>query len=653
MHECFGDIDAMYHRNTELAITRGHSPPTQLPDEFHNYVRVGEIIDSHFPGYVYLELRYLLTQCSDDDTYNAVECDRGMYLYMSSHLFGQTPALGTIVEHGPAQQLSQEGVISRDEVYCVRCLLWPTQAADWPTPHRNYEWPDSETVDRIVSNGCDLVRVAHPKCRQDEWEGDMQWRLSFSRAEIVLVNSWMLLQQIVYHLLRVFLKTERLTESADNSGSGTLSNYRIKTLMLWACEQKSTSWWTDNFSFTAICAELLRILSNSLSQGYLPHYFIKGCNLLDHCDESNRIFAAEQLREINQRKMLRWLCDVYMPKCCEICPRNVSHLFDDISTSEKLQTAVTAVVEWRQSNQLLDEWKSFEMAEFAFASLASVASVRSWDAWIKQLTKLDSRLCGSLLPVVCLHVSLKVSNHRSDDCTNFLLPVSHASGWDVNLLVNMRTSELVEFLQKSAIDRLTTFRQLEARDFGSVATIVTTDFEAIYAFKRGNYQHCLQLSTQNVRALLYAHEMTPVPLLPEFLQLLDGDIVSLTALTLIVNPLCRDIQFHYNCISQLTLSVYLMTQCQLKLRHSIMSLALTLCYIHVAERFPPSATHDLLISKLAERKMAHVTLFKVIRGRATFHRADASSVKDVRRASAETCIIFILYTYCPVYNRRV
>ena len=33
--------------------------------------------------------------------------------------------------------------------------------------------------------------------------------------------------------------------------------------------------------------------------------------------------------------------------------------------------------------------------------------------------------------------------------------------------------------------------------------------------------------------------MSNVSLLPEFIQLLDDDIVSLTALTLIVNPKCR------------------------------------------------------------------------------------------------------------------
>jgi len=170
---------------------------------------------------------------------------------------------------------------------------------------------------------------------------------------------------------------------------------------------------------------------------------------------------------------------------------------------------------------------------------------------------------------------------------------------------------LVEFLQKSAIDRLTTFHQLEVRDFGSVATIVSTDFEAMYAFKRGDYQHCLQLSTQNFRPLLYAHRMTFVPLHPVFLQLLDDDIVSLTALTLIVNPQCRYIHERYYCISQLTLSLYLMTQCQLKLRHPVTSLAQTLDCIEVAQRrCPPDATLDQLTLKLAERKiLTHISEF--------------------------------------------
>ena len=34
-----GDVDVMYHHRTELAIPRGHPPPTQLPAEFSDYVR--------------------------------------------------------------------------------------------------------------------------------------------------------------------------------------------------------------------------------------------------------------------------------------------------------------------------------------------------------------------------------------------------------------------------------------------------------------------------------------------------------------------------------------------------------------------------------------------------------------------------------------
>ena len=72
-----GDIDVMVHFSNRLAIPRGQSPPTHLPAEFHNYVQVHEIIDSHLLGYVYLELRYLLTECSDSSKYNATEYERG------------------------------------------------------------------------------------------------------------------------------------------------------------------------------------------------------------------------------------------------------------------------------------------------------------------------------------------------------------------------------------------------------------------------------------------------------------------------------------------------------------------------------------------------------------------------------------------------
>jgi len=228
-----GDIDVMYYQSNQLAIPRGHPPPTQLPAEFRDDVEVSEIIDSDLPGYVYLKTRYLLTYCPEDEKYNYVEYDEEMYMSI------ERLRDGTV--HGPARQtvFDDPSRLSVDVVHCARCLSWPPQAADWSTRHRNYDWPDSATVDRVVNNGCDLVYVAHRQCRQHEWMSKHQCRLSFSRAEIVLINSWMPLQQIVYHMLRVFMKNERLKSTEGSAEADILSNYHIKTLVLWACELKT------------------------------------------------------------------------------------------------------------------------------------------------------------------------------------------------------------------------------------------------------------------------------------------------------------------------------------------------------------------------------------------------------------------------------
>jgi len=812
----FGDIDLMWHYNIELAIPRGHPPPTQLPAEFHNYVQVFEIIDSHLPGYVYLELRYLLTQCSDDGNYNAVDYDREQYL--SNRHYGS----GTEI-HGPAavdHLKGESALLSVDRVHCIRCLVWPPQAADWPTRHRNYGWPDSAAVERVVSNGCDVVGVAHRQCKQHEWMGKGQWRLSFSRAEIVLINGWIPVQQIVYHMLRVYVKTERLTESTD-----TFSNYHIKTLMLWACELKSRSWWTDGVSLVRICYHLLHVLATWLTHADVSHYFINGCNLI--VNTLNVVNIRDQLMSVNKPYLSTWFMDNYVRKCFRQSgsPQILSRLFDDVTLSMKLHNAVSALVVWGQIKSLFDLWTLFDVTESLIATyvhirpLTAVSCVCCMNVW----TTIDTHLSIYFRAVAFLHVASWLLRHGLNDelmdilatvcglftdirlnsyhstsalslniaatlmktvaskslstmslieievskaylhralrckdsdsqsiyclanvylavlyyttgqfqtaidqctlvtktqdhslcslrvvqgkmlpkiygdidnvlglaelyqsvrsgalnqqrqpqllsvfttelCAYFLhikclsvtkgcqhIQVSSADEFkqygvcigdapqlfigDVLLylslsrllelrhkscLVNSKrsqtnanrccTSDLVKLLQKSAIEQLTTYRQLTSRDFGSVATIVTTDFEALYAYKRNDYQQCLQLSTQNVHTLLYARRMPDVLTFPEFIQLLDDDIVSMTALTLIVSPECRG-NLGNTCISQLTLSLYLMTECQLKLHHSVASLAQTLGYIKVAQR-KRSANYvlDQLTLKLIEHKLnAHMS----------------------------------------------
>ena len=819
------DVDLMFHQKTQLAIPRGHLPPTRLSAEFSDFVKVFEIEDSHLPCYVYLKLRYLLTECTDGNKYNYIVYDSGPYFphreYDVDERYVHGPAICTDIDPiplltadvGPAllRDNTYTSFLSVDRVSCVRCLLWPPQTADWPTRHRNYGWPDSATVDRVVSNGCDVVGVAHRQCRQHEWMGKYQHRLSFSRAEILLLNSWMPVQQIVYHMLRVYVKTERLTEGAE-SEAFELSNYHIKTLMMWAVELKSNSFWTADLNLIRICVELLHTLSVWLRHTRCDHYFVRNCNLIHNTFGVEII--ARQLQSVNQAWLSNWFVKNYVLKCAMLCADSVSSLFSDVSTEWKLQNAVSAVVEWRRSKVLEDMWRVLRLAEFHIPLILANDSliVGTCDWCMTEFPKSYSSLPAYFTAVAFLYVAYKLSRigftddlmdvlatlvgqlittrrHPSQYCSELslskaamlmkvianssrtthstmqrleielsktylyralgckdlgsdsiyclaniflallfytsgqyhtaidyctlvmrsqdhsqcsshvvqgaLLPkvddhidivlglavfyqyvrtaalnqrqTQHVSVFTTELFAhylnvrclsmtqisvtqmssdddevhrlrnyvsnmqpftadvlavksvihnfnnqpiamvsshqstpnssNLNTTKLVELLQRSAVEHLTIYRQLEARDFGSITTIVTTDFEALYAYKHGDYQRCLQLSTQNVRTLLYADYTPLVMIFPELIQLLDDDIVSLTALTLIVNPKCRHKEAGNAYISQLTLSLYLMTQCQLKLHNSVTSLAQTLDYIEVAQR-----RHS------AEKTLNHLTL---------------------------------------------
>ena len=131
MLSCVGDVDIMYHRNDQLAIPAGTHPPTQLSADYHSRVQVFDIIDSEFSGYVYLMTSYLLTECSDDGEYNAVQCKRRyVNLFKDDCDVTHGPALITTYSRPqePPYLIRSTGTeFSLDLVPCVRCLSWPSR----------------------------------------------------------------------------------------------------------------------------------------------------------------------------------------------------------------------------------------------------------------------------------------------------------------------------------------------------------------------------------------------------------------------------------------------------------------------------------------------------------------------------------------------
>jgi len=174
------------------------------------------------------------------------------------------------------------------------------------------------------------------------------------------------------------------------------------------------------------------------------------------------------------------------------------------------------------------------------------------------------------------------------------------------------TSQLVLLLQQSAVEHLTECRQLVAPELCSVDTVgvVTTDFEALYAYKCGEYRRCLQLSAHNVCTLLrgdITYNVSPVLSLPEFIQLMDDNIASLSGLTLIVNRSIRENLKHgedaeHVLLSQLCLSLYLMSHCRMKLHHAATLTAQAIYRVEVA-RPKILFTLDQLLLKLTKRNI--------------------------------------------------
>ena len=97
---------------------------------------------------------------------------------------------------------------------------------------RSNGWPSEKIIAEVIAVGFDVVPVTHPDFKDNQF----QWRASFSKAEIILINSWTPKQQMIYHLLRFFIKHELNKNLSDKDI--LVKTYYIKSLMLWACEEK-------------------------------------------------------------------------------------------------------------------------------------------------------------------------------------------------------------------------------------------------------------------------------------------------------------------------------------------------------------------------------------------------------------------------------
>ena len=116
--------------------------------------------------------------------------------------------------------------------------------------------------------------------------------------------------------------------------------------------------------------------------------------------------------------LAKWFINNYVRKCAHSClDPAVSRLFDDVSTTAKLQNAVTTLAEVWLLESLVETYTQFEASLTVTASIVSRESitVRSRLCWMRALAEIDQRLCVYFIALTFLHVACKTTRNSLTD----------------------------------------------------------------------------------------------------------------------------------------------------------------------------------------------------------------------------------------------
>ena len=160
---------------------------------------------------------------------------------------------------------------SADIVLCIFCEGWPVCAREWITRERF--WPDIHSVNKTTQGGFHIV----PKSSTD---GD--FRLSFSRAETMLIQTLSPLQHKVLRGFKAVVKYHQNTWSQNLQE--IISSYHLKTIALLHFEKTSPESWTEETLVHHVVA-LLDELAEALRMQYLAMYFMPKVNILQKIDD--------------------------------------------------------------------------------------------------------------------------------------------------------------------------------------------------------------------------------------------------------------------------------------------------------------------------------------------------------------------------------
>ena len=196
-----------------------------------------------------------------------VQTSRPTYWLDTTSFVRQGPSIEMWTEYGNKSSSGMDNVLS------IHCQFWPNSASEWIHRSRPFGWPNSCDISSIIDFGCHLVPIGFPLSHFKF----IEWRISFSIAEKILVGSFSHVQMQCYAVMKIILK--EFIKVRCSSKNYVLCSYFIKTFLFWKFETTDGNFWrADNLR--ECIKSLLSCFCSCIQEGSLKHYFFPKFNLL-------------------------------------------------------------------------------------------------------------------------------------------------------------------------------------------------------------------------------------------------------------------------------------------------------------------------------------------------------------------------------------
>ena len=215
-----------------------------------------------------------------------------------------------VERHGPAEyiDINNEGRVTADLVQAFNLSKLPVCVEEWTSRTRNHNWPSADVLDQCKRLGCLFVPVGH--LHSDEQH--LEWRLSLSHQERLLVSQFNSVQHKCYILLKLW-KKEILPSCIEQE---SLSSYHCKTCMFYMIENTSSDFWRPE-NLLGCFVSCLRLFLIWTTNSICPNYFIPAENMFD------RRIHGEIQRKLQQALELTLTAD-----CKYLMQIRTSHIGD-------------------------------------------------------------------------------------------------------------------------------------------------------------------------------------------------------------------------------------------------------------------------------------------------------------------------------------